>query len=213
MPLYLSGNEDNIKRYVEFTSVKDAQKFIDEQSCTVQYDNTCQPKGRQYQATLTFSNSAAIDDMQRLVNSWLSYGMIGVIIIAAIIMWITIGRTIVDGRHETAVFRAIGFKRIDVTAIYILYTIILSIFIAICATAIGFACAHILDNQFSLDLTAQAQYSFGGLDLAKRINLVGYDWNQLYIIIAACLATGLLSVALPLIRNVRRSPIQDMREE
>ena len=162
---------------------------------------------------LTFSNSAAIDDMQRLVNSWLSYGMIGVIILAAIIMWITIGRTIVDGRHETAVFRAIGFKRIDITAIYILYTIILSIFIAICATAIGFACAHILDNQFSLDLTAQAQYSFGGLDLAKRINLVGYDWNQLYIIIAACLATGLLCVVLPLIRNVRRSPIQDMREE
>jgi len=212
-PLYLFGNEDNIKRYVEFTSAKDAQKFIDEQSCTVQYDNTCQPKGRQYQATLAFSNSAAIDDMQRLVNSWLSYGMIGVMILAAIIMWTTIGRTIVDGRHETAVFRAIGFKRIDITAIYILYTIILSTFIAICAAVIGFACAHILDNQFSLDLTAQAQYSFGGLDLAKRINLVGYDWNQLLAIITACLVTGLLSVVLPLIRNVRRSPIQDMREE
>ncbi len=36
--------------------------------------------------------------MQRLVNSWLSYGMIGVMILAAIIMWTTIGRTIVDGR-------------------------------------------------------------------------------------------------------------------
>lgn len=73
--------------------------------------------------------------------------------------------------------------------------------------------AHLLDGQLSSGLTAQAQYGFNELSSAKRISLVGYDWRQLGLIAIICLATGLLSVVLPLIRNVRRSPIRDMREE
>lgn len=44
-PLYLIGNEDNKRRFVEFANASDAQRFIDEQSCTVQYDNSCKPIG------------------------------------------------------------------------------------------------------------------------------------------------------------------------
>ena len=72
---------------------------------------------------------------------------------------------------------------------------------------------HLLDSQFAPGLTAQAQYGFNELSSAKRISLVGYDWHQLGLIAIICLATGLLSAVLPLIRNVRRSPIRDMREE
>ena len=45
-PLYIMGNEDNKHRFVEFANASDAQKFIDEQGCTVQYDNSCKPIGR-----------------------------------------------------------------------------------------------------------------------------------------------------------------------
>ena len=212
-PMYLFGNEDNKQRYVEFANSSDAQKFIDEQSCKVQRDSTCQPAGREYQATLAFSNSAALDDMQRLAWQWFDYLIFGVITLAAIVMWITIGRTVADGRHETAVFRAIGFKRLDIAVIYILYTVILSLLVAVFAACIGWTGAYSIDKYFALELTAQAQYGFGGLDLSKEVRLIGFNWQQLSIILIACFATGMLSMLLPLVRNVRRSPIRDMREE
>jgi ABC-type antimicrobial peptide transport system permease subunit len=128
-------------------------------------------------------------------------------------MWLTIGRTITDGRHETAVFRAIGFKRIDISLVYIIYTVMLSIFVAILAGLIGLVGAYFVDTIYSPQLTAQAQYAFGGLDLSKEFSLIGFNAEQLCIIIAACLLTGALSMIIPLIRNVRRSPIRDMRDD
>ena len=212
-PTYTFGNEDNVLYFVEFATAKDAQKFIDEQSCRTQYDGTCKPSGRLYMADLVFSNSSAIDDIQRQARIWLHYAMLAVIVLAVVIMWITVGRTIVDGRHETAIFRVIGFKRVDIASIYIVYTILLSLLVTTCAFGLGIIGAHLLDSQFAPGLTAQAQYGFNELSSAKRISLVGYDWHQLGLIAIICLATGLLSVVLPLIRNVRRSPIRDMREE
>lgn len=211
-PLYFMGNEDNKRRFVEFANARDAQKFIDEQSCTVQYDGLCKPIGHPYQANLVFSNSAALDDLQNLFRQWSVYVMVGVMALAALIMWITIGRTIVDGRHETAVFRAIGFKRIDIVLVYMLYAAILAILAAIVAGAIGFAGAYILDSQLAPQLTAQARYGFGAINSHNTIRLIGVDMQQIFFILGACVLTGLLSVVPPLIRNVRRSPIRDMRE-
>ena len=212
-PSYLFGNEDNKQRFVEFANASDAAKFIDEQSCTMSYDNTCQPLGRPYQASLVFSNSSALDDIQNTVKKWFTYAMFGVIVLATAIMWITIGRTVADGRHETAIFRAMGFKRIDITMVYALYTVILSVLVAVCAAGIGWTGAYIANQRFSPDLTAQAQYGFGGLDMTKEISLIGIDQQQLLIVLVACIATGILSSILPLLLNVRRSPIRDMREE
>ena len=128
-------------------------------------------------------------------------------------MWITIGRTITDSRRETAVLRAIGFKRIDITLIYTTYTIILSLFVTLFSLGIGFATATVADHTLSPDLTARAQYAFGGLDTAKQFTLIGVDAHQLTLIVVACMITGLLSVIMPLALNVRRNPIRDMRED
>lgn len=212
-PLYLFGNEDNKIRYVEFSRATDAQKFIDEQSCTTQYDNTCKPLGRAYQASLSFSNSAALDDLRQKSAQFFQVITLGVILIATLIMWIAVSRTISDSRRETAVFRAIGFGRIDIAALYITYTLLLCFLIIVLSLGIGFVGAHIVDSQFAPQLTAQAQYGFGGIDLNKKVSLIGINKDQLLPILLACLATGILSVMFPLLRNVRRNPVRDMRDE
>lgn len=212
-PTFFVGNEDDMAYYVEFSNAQDAQKFIDEQSCTTQMDGVCKPIDRDYQLSLSFTNSAALDDIQSKAQEWFRYAMLAVIILAAVIMWITIGRAIADGRHETAVFRAIGFKRGDIAAVYILYTVLLSVLVAVFAAGIGYLGAYITNQQLAPSLTAQAQYGFGGIDMTKEVNLIGFDQQQLTLILVACLATGLLSMIIPLIGNVRRSPIRDMREE
>lgn len=212
-PYYLIGNEDNKTRYVEFENASDAQRFIDEQSCTTQYDGTCKPAGRDYMATLSFSNSVALSDMRARASEWLGVALVAVTILAATIMWITIGRTIADGRHETAIFRAIGFSRVDISLVYIIYTIILSVLTTLLSMSIGVLGAYIIDKAYSPWFTAQAQYAFGGLDVSKEFSLLGFNTDQLGIILAACLLTGLLSMIIPLIRNVSRNPIRDMRDD
>jgi hypothetical protein len=216
MPTYMFGPEDNEQRFVEFPTAADAQRFIDETSCVRQPDGAClapEGVGQAYQAAFYFSNSSAIEDIRGQALQWSIYAMLGVIVLAAVVMWVTIGRTIADGRRETAVFRAIGFKRVDIVGVYVLYTVVLSVLVAVCALGIGVAAAYCVDQAFAPGLTVQAQYSFGGLDLAKRVTLMGVDWRQLGLIMLACLATGMLSMVMPLVRNVRRSPIRDMREE
>ena len=212
-PVYLFGAEDNKGRFVEFATAKDAQKFIDEQGCTNQMDGTCKPADRPYQLMLYFTNSAALEDIRAKTAEWLGYAMLGAIILAAAIMWIAVGRTIADGRRETAVFRAIGFNRADIMSVYALYTAILSALVAVLAAGLGWLGAYILHRQLSPELTTQAQYGFGGLDMEKAVNLVGFDWSQLGYILLACFLTGLISTIIPLLRNVRRNPIRDMRDE
>lgn len=211
-PLYLLGNEDNKQRFVEFATASDAQRFINEQSCTVQYDNTCKPAGNPYIAHLAFSNSAALDDLRAIIQQWSLYVGAVIMALAMLIMWIAIGRTIVDSRHETAVFRAIGFKRADIAIIYLLYAVLLSIIVAIAALGMGFAIAHALDAHFGSHLTAQAQYGFGTIDTPHTIRLVGINTQHIGFIMLACVTIGLLSALPPLLRNARRSPIRDMRE-
>lgn len=55
------------------------------------------------------------------------------------------------------------------------------------AGIIGLAGAYIADMQFSPQLTAQAQYSFGGIDLSKTVSLIGFNWYQLMLIAGAVL--------------------------
>lgn len=210
---YLFGNTDNTVHYIEFNNPEDALKFIDEQSCEMQYDNTCQPAGRQYQATLQFSNSAAIRDLSNQITRVFTYSLLGVIALAAIIMGITIGRTVADGRKETAVFRAIGFKRIDITLIYLIYTLTLSFLVALAAFSAGYLTAAIINSTYSPDLTATALLSFSSSDLTKEFVLLGINKEQLLIILGACIAAGLTSALIPLLCNVRRNPIHDLRDE
>ncbi|MEO7904924.1 MAG: FtsX-like permease family protein, partial [Candidatus Saccharimonadales bacterium] len=212
-PIYIFGPENNNIFYVEFANSTDAQRFIREQGCTTQYDNTCQPADHPYHLSLAFSNGAAIDDIQTKAGEWFNYALIGIVTLAAIIMWIAVGRTMADSRRETAIFRAIGFKRGDIASTYILYTAMLSTLIAVFAVGIGTLGAYIVDRLYAPDLTVQAQYGFGALDLTKQVSLIGIDYRQLGLVLIACLATGLLSVIIPLLRNVRRNPIRDMRDE
>ena len=212
-PFYMMGNEDNKRRFVEFKNADDAQKFINEKSCIVQYDNTCKPFGNPYQASLMFSNSSALDDVQNTISGWLVYLIVAIAFLATIIMWFMISRVITDSRHETAVFRAIGFKRIDIAFIYLLYVFMLTVLIAMSTLFFGIMSTLLIDTQFSASLTAQAQYVFGDFGLNKRVSLVCFDCQKIALVLMLIFSISLISIIVPLYRNVRRNPIKDLKEE
>ena len=212
-PYYLTGSEDNKTRYVEFANAQDAQKFIEEQSCSIQYDGTCKPLGRSYVAKLSFNNSIALSDVRGKLSQLFGISITIVILLAAAITWMTTARTIADSRHETSIFRAIGFKRIDISLIYTIHTILLSLAIVLVAGCLGLLISFFIDKMFAEQITAQALYVFGLNDLEKEFHLLGFNQWQLIGILLACPLAGLLGMVVPLLRNVRRNPIEDLRGE
>lgn len=197
--------------FAEFASAEDARAFIKAQNCEMTFTG-CKSADKPFMLTAFGSNSIALDDAKHgvtVVLLWIS-GIVTVL--AAIIAGLTIGRTIADGRRETAVFRAIGFKRFDISQVYITYTMLLSLLVMVFALAAGVLVALLAHNAFWLETTVQAQLALGLTDVSQRFTYIGVS-EKLVIVCGAVLSAGFIGMLLPLMRNVRRNPIRDMRDE
>ena len=197
--------------FTEFTSAETARAFIKEQNCEMTM-NGCKSADKPFVLSAFGSNSIALDDAKRGVTIALLWISGVVTVIAAVIAGLTIGRTIADGRRETAVFRAIGFKRFDISQVYITYTILLSLLVMVFALATGVLVALLAHNALWLETTVQAQLALGLTDASQRFTYIGVS-EKLVIVCGAVLVAGLIGMLLPLMRNVRRNPIRDMRDE
>lgn len=159
------------------------------------------------------SNSILLTEIIAMATKTLGIAVLIVGVIAALIMMGMIGRVIGDSRRETAVFRAIGAERNDIRMIYTIYTITLSLLIAFMAVIIGAAAAFWIDYTWAAEATAEAQVAFIGVDGSEKFRLAGIWWDALGIVIVAVIVAGLVSMLLPLSRNLARSPIKDMRDD
>lgn len=199
--------------YAEFTNADDARNFINNKSCTTRPDGACATATKPFQLNTYGSNSIALDDLRHKFLHFFEIGTLVVMAIAVVIMTGTIGRMIADGRRETAVFRAIGAKRLDIATIYTVYTFCLSLYVALFALIAGVALAYVFDHHFWLATTVQAQLLFGASDTSRSFHFFSIDARAVGLVLLIAIACGLVSMLLPLLRNVRRSPIKDMREE
>lgn len=159
------------------------------------------------------SSSLVLEEMQTWFEKALLWVVAIVSIIAVVILSGMIGRTIADGRKESAVFRAIGARRIDIASIYSMYTLLLSLRIVIFAGFLGVALAVLLDMLFAGDATIGAQLAFGASNPEHEFHFLGFASWYLVAIAAIIISVGILAMVIPLLRNIRRSPISDMRDE
>jgi ABC-type antimicrobial peptide transport system permease subunit len=196
---------------VEFNSANDATDFINKYNCD-QYE-TCQENNKLFSLYAYGSNSIALDSIKTTFLKAFAIATLVIVIIAAIIMSGTLGRLVADGRRETAVFRAIGFKRIDIASIYITYIFVISLIIIATSALIGFTASYVIDFLYWQDFTVQSLLIFGASDINRQFHFISIDLIKLTLVLAAIVTSGLISTILPLIRNLRRNPIKDMRDE
>lgn len=211
---------------VEFKDLSEAQRFIQQRDCaTNSFSQTTglvmMDSGQSIKCTSEYPFMAypVINNrimLQDIIDGLFKFGLILLVVfsvIATIIMMGTVGRMITDSRRETAVFRAIGFKRLDISMIYGLYTLIACLFITGVSFGLGFLGAAIIASRLDAELTIQAIIATTADDHSLKMSMIG--WSPLYLglLMAAILVVGLLSISLPLIRNLRRNPIKDMRDE
>jgi hypothetical protein len=201
------------KYYVEFASASNARNFINDDSCTTRSDGTCATTTKPFQLVAFGSGSIALQDVQHKFTHFFKLAALGVVVIALVVMSSMVGRTIIDGRRETAVFRAVGAKRADIVLVYGIYTLCLSLCIALFALIAGLLIAYSFNRHYTLATTVEAKLLYGATDSTRVFRFFAIDWRSVSLVLGVVVACGLLSSTWPLARNVRRSPIKDMREE
>lgn len=159
------------------------------------------------------SNSIVLDEVRQQITPIIWYALLGVVGVAAFILMLTISRTIADSRKESAVFRALGATRLDIAQIYLTYTLLLAGLIALFAIFAGLIAAAVVNNAFSADLSVTARYVISPRDLNLEFKLFAVSPSALALTVASIVAAALLASLAPLLRNTRRNPMKDMRDE
>lgn len=201
--------EDFAPRVLEFTSADDAREFLDNEACS-ELESNCD---RKFLASPYGSNYLILDEISKLFNKIAIIAFPVALGLATIIIWFTISRIMAENRKETAVYRAMGAKRRDVTGIYVVYVLLVALQIAIASIVLGIATAFAVDYFYGGILTDTAVTAFGIIDNAPEFSLFSLESPLLLVVIGSIFLISIIASIQPLIRNVRRSPIRDMRDD
>ncbi|MEO7270173.1 MAG: ABC transporter permease [Knoellia sp.] len=200
-----------------FPTVDQAKKFISGYSCGEgggflggDYYSEC---GKPFSVGTYGTSYLVVDDIGRQARPFL-IGILGALFgVATIIIWAMMGRVIADSRRETAVFRAIGAKRADIIKIYLLYSLWVALRIALFAAVLAGVIVLVFETLFSRRATDAAQLAYGVFNGDARFHFFGTPSWLFWAILGGIIAMSLVAITPPLLRNIRRNPIRDMRDE
>jgi hypothetical protein len=213
----------NLAYYAEFNSLKAATDFMKKYSCDVNQTGpgmspsrlaiACADKGKPFNMSSYGNSAGAIEEFRSGIWKVSRYAILIIVSVAALVMMGNVGKIIADSRRETSVFRALGAKRLDITQVYLTYTMLVSLLVALCATIFGSVGAYTLNQHYSQELSIQAIITYSAQDVHKQFTIFGF--NPLYVgaVILLAILSGLLSASIPLLTNMRRNPIRDMRDD
>jgi hypothetical protein len=194
---------------LEFVSIDQARAFLSKEACPGMNTNCKKP----FYADPYGSNYLIIDEIGKLFQKIISVALPMLLGLALVIIWFTISRIMAENRKETAVYRAMGAKRGDITVIYITYILIIALRIAVTSLVLGVAVAYVIDQIYGAKLSDIALTSFGIISDDLRFSLFDLSSPLIWSVVGTIFVVSIVASVQPLIRNVMRSPMEDMREE
>jgi len=201
--------EDFATRVLEFRSIDEARNFIDNETCP-SADTDCKKK---FAGDPYGSNYLILDEINKLFTKIISIAFPILLGLAIVIIWFTVSRIMAENRKETAIYRAMGAKRCDVAGIYLTYIVLVAGRIAVASLLLGIVAAYLVDYTYGNQLTNIATASFGTITNDLRFNLFDLSSPLLWGITGLIFIASIIAGVQPLIRNVLRPPVQDMRDE
>lgn len=224
----------NVVYYAEFSNLADTKKFISDQTCKnvmsvgvggntllapengigmADLATECANQGKPFYVGPYGNNEGALEEFRTYTWKFARIAILVIMAIASLIMMGNVGKIIADSRRETAVFRSLGAKRMDISQIYLTYILLVSVFIGLVAIAVGTIGAYILNSHLSPDLSVMAVTVYNSQDVHKQFMLYGLNLLYMSAILGVTVIAGLLSAVIPLLSNMHRNPINDMRDE
>lgn len=159
------------------------------------------------------SGVLVVDELRVMFEKILMWVFLIVGTVAIIILGSMIGRTVAEGRRESAVFRAIGAKRSDIGVIYGMYALLLSFRAVIFAAVLAIVIALTVEILFWHDATLGARLAYAASDTTREFHLFSLSSVYLLVIVGVILVAGLIASIIPILLGARRSPIKDMRDD
>jgi hypothetical protein len=212
-PDILAGSQLAQSGYlVEFANKADMRRFIEERNCTDQQAK-CQDPRKPFPLVEFGTTSVKSADIAKTVESIAGPVLIGVVFISALIMAGTFGRIIIDSRREIAIYRAVGASRRNIAVIFMLYSFILSLLVAIFTLVIGVAGAFVFDAALSQQATVTGYTTYGLVNEAFKIHFVTMNIFFVWWIPVTAIATGIVSMLIALPDAMNRTVVEDVRDE
>lgn len=215
MPQYFADlpSADHVKQMLETENCVPDFAMQGDNMSTFNPMEQCAKQGKPFMLSAFGSSSVALDSFKSGFNRVLTIGAGIFAVIAALILMGTVGRIIADSRRETAVFRAIGAKRLDIAQIYITYSLMIAVLIILVSSLIGLVLSQFIDSRYSDALTISSLLAFNVTDYSKHFNMIFMHPRDMLFIGAVVVGATLLAASIPLLTNIRRNPIRDMRDE
>lgn len=195
-------------RILEFTEIEDAKGILEETCDFLQFD--CD---KDFKAVPYGSNYLLIDEIGEMFSQVARVAFPIVAVLATIMVWLTISRMMLESRKEVAVYRAMGAKRADIAMIYLVYLLFVIFFIITLSLGFSVIVAFLINYFYGAMLTDVAVIAFSIIDEAPTINLFNLSSPLILLTIGLIIVVGLLASLQPLICNVKRNPIDDLRDE
>ena len=205
------GGNQGDTHLAAFPTVDKARSAVRANSCTMSWSPACETMP--FQLATYGSNYLAVDDITTQLRPAIITLLIITFTIATIIIWAMMGRVIADSRRETAVFRAIGAKRSDIVAVYLTYSLWVALRIVAFAALIGAAIAIAIEVLYADRATTIARLAYGVFTDDPTFTFIGLRSPVMWGILGGIVAMTLVAITPPLLRNIRRNPIKDMRDE
>lgn len=212
---------ENVVYYAEFNTLAETKKFIESNSCPNQNNfgpptegfESCVDNGKPFRISPYGNNEGAIAEFKHGFWNFFKYVILVAVIFATLIMMGNVGKIIADSRRETAVFRALGAKRFDISQVYITYSLLLAVLLFVVAAIIGTTGAILVDKSLSPAASLSAVLAYNSTDINKQFHLFAFDWRILLGVFGLIVLSAILSTVGPLSGNLSRNPIKDMRDE
>lgn len=216
--------------YAEFSDLASAKRFTQRVGCSSEVSSVlnfgppepgqqdprvvdCFKRGTYFDISPFGNNAGAIEDLRQGVWKAMRYVAPVVLVLAALVLMGIVGKIIADSRRETAVFRALGATRFAIAQIYLTYSLFIAVFIMMLAFVFGSGAALLLSNKLTPEASVSAVLAYNAQDVHKQFTFYGVDITYVAIVLGLVVLSALLSTILPLLTNIRRNPIRDMRDE
>lgn len=215
---------DKLSYYAEFPSLESAKQFIKTYSCDSNPNamtsgpppvgfSDCVDKGKPFSIVPYGNNAGAVEEFRRGFWAVSKYIILAIVILASLIMMGNVGKIIADSRRETAVFRALGAKRFDIAQIYMSYSFLIALLLFACSACIGLIGAVVLDSWLRPTMSIAAVLAYNASDVTKQFRLFAFDIRLLVGVFILIVIAAFISTVIPLLGNLRRNPIRDMRDD
>lgn len=159
------------------------------------------------------SGTLFIDELRGWFQTALLWAFAVIGSIAIIILASLVGRTVSEGRRESAIFRAIGASRLDIGAVYGTYVVLLALRIILFAAVLSIAIALTVETLYWQDATLGARLAYAASDTTREFHLFSLNSPYLLAIVGVILTVSIISSIIPILLGARRSPISDMRDD